>query len=133
MIVNICIIVIASFIVILVIGILIALFQFRRTAKEAEKFLEMARHQIAPIVHDVTLIVDDGKKISETFKNQVFKLDRGVDAIKEAALNVKSFQSHIEERVGHPIVELIAIIATLAQVAHHVKLLFRKSKDRIES
>ncbi|MBN1155171.1 DUF948 domain-containing protein [candidate division KSB1 bacterium] len=128
MIVNISVVVIAVFIVVLVVAILIFLVQLRRTVKEAEKFIELARLQIAPIAHDITLIIGDGKKISDSFKNQVQKLDQGVDAIKNAALNVKNFQLQIEDRVRNPLLEVISVITVIAQIIQRIRPFFVKEK-----
>ena len=63
--------IIAVFVVVFVIGILIVSFQIRRTAKEAEKFIEMARQHIAPMSHDLAIILNDAKRITESIKQQV--------------------------------------------------------------
>jgi len=128
MIVEISIIIIATFIVILVIGLLIVFFQIRRTAKELEKFLEMSRHQIAPLSHDVALIIHDGKQISESLKKQVNKLDSGVDAIKDVALSVKNFETVMEDRLKQPILDITTFIVTFAQIIQNFRIFFTRKE-----
>ena len=59
MILEISVAIIAFFVVVFVIGLLFVLVQIRRTAKEAEKLMDTSRQQIAPISHDLTIIVND--------------------------------------------------------------------------
>lgn len=116
MILEISTLIIAIFIVIFVIGVLIAVFQIRRTSREAEKFLDAARQQIVPLSHDLTIILNDTKKIIQSVERQTGKVEQGVEAIKDTAINVKNFEGEIQKRIEQPLVEIAALISIVAKV-----------------
>ena len=129
MILEISILIIAVFIIIFVIGLLIALLQIRRTAKEAEKFLDTTRQQIVPISHDITIILNDTKKIVQSIERQVGKVEEGIEAIKDTALKVKSFEAEIQERIEEPLIEMATLIAAVTKVLHGIIDYFRKDRS----
>jgi len=92
MILEISVAVIAFFVVIFVIGLLIALVQIRRTAKEAEKLMETSRQQIAPISHDLTIIVNDVKRIIQSIQKQMGMVEDGVGDIKDTVARITRFE-----------------------------------------
>lgn len=116
MIIEISMVIIAAFIVIFVSCLLIVLMQFRRTAKEAEKFLDTARQQIAPLSHDLTIVLNDSKKIVQSIERQTEKVETGVDALKDTALNVKNFETEIQQRIEQPILEITALVSAVAKI-----------------
>lgn len=130
MLVEISIVIIAAFIVVFVIGMLILAFQLRRTAREAEKFIETARQHIAPLSHDMAIIVNDSKKIVDSAKAQVEKVEQGVEAIRDTAFNLKSFEMAIQERIERPIVETVSYITAFLKLLHSVINLFSRDKKK---
>jgi len=130
MILEISVIIIASFIVILVIGLLVVLVQIRRTAKEAEKLMEISRQQIVPISHDLTIILNDTKRIVQSIERQVGKVEEGVGAIRDTAMNVKNFEEEIQERIEQPIIETVTLISAIAKVVSGIMDYFKKGKSK---
>lgn len=130
MLVEISIVIIAAFIVVFVIGMLILLFQIRKTAREAEKFIETARQHIAPLSHDMAIIVNDSKKIVSSTKEQVEKIEQGVEAIRDTAFNLKSFEMEIQDRIQQPVVETASYIAAFLKVLYSVVKIFSKDKKK---
>ena len=129
MILEVSILVIAVFIVIFVIGLLIALSQFRKTAKEAEKFLDTTRQQIVPISHDLTIILNDMKRIVQSVERQVGKVEDGVDALKDTAINVKKFEAEIQDRIEQPLIETVTLISAIAKILRGIVEYFKKDKQ----
>ena len=127
MLIEISVVIIAVFIVIFVIGILIVLFQVRRTTKEAEKFLDTARQQIVPVSHDVIIILNDVRKVVSSVERQAQKVETGVDALRDTAVNVKNFEEDIQKRIEQPILEMTVLITALARI---INSLFRFHKHK---
>lgn len=115
MIIEISVAVIAFFTVIFVIGLLIALAQIRRTAKEAEKFLDTARQHIGPIAHDLAIIFNDVKRISQSIQQQVSKVEKGVDELKQIASRINEFEKMVQEKIEQPIMLIVSLIAGLTR------------------
>ena len=115
MLVEISIVVIAVFIVIFVIGLLIALVQLRRTAREAEKLMETTRQQIVPISHDLTIVVNDVKRIVQSVQNQVGMVEQGVGNIKDAVNRISHIEKTITDRINQPIVEFAMLISAISR------------------
>jgi uncharacterized protein YoxC len=115
MIVEISIAVIAFFIVVFVIGLLIVLAQIRRTAKEVEKFLDTARQHIGPISHDLAIIFNDVKRITQSVQLQVSKVEKGVDELKQIATRINEFQRLIQEKIEQPILAIVGLIAGITK------------------
>jgi len=126
MLLEISVLIIAVFMVVLVIGILFTLSQIRKTAKEAEKFLDTARQQIVPISHDLTIILNDSKKIVQSIERQVGTVEQGVEAIKETAQNVRNFEAEIQERIEQPLIEISTLISAIARVLRGIVDYFHK-------
>lgn len=126
MIIEISVAVIAFFTVVFVIGLLIALAQIRRTAKEAEKFLDTARQHIGPISHDLTIIFNDVKRITQSVQLQVTKLEKGVDEIKQIATRINEFEKMVQEKIEQPIMAIVSLIASLTRP---IRALLDRRKD----
>ncbi|MDZ7330863.1 MAG: DUF948 domain-containing protein [candidate division KSB1 bacterium] len=126
MIIEISVAVIAFFIVVFVIGLLIALVQIRRTAKEAEKFLDTARQHIGPISHDLTIIFNDVKRITQSIQLQVTKLEKGVDELKQIATRINEFEKMVQEKIEQPIMAIVSLIASLTRP---IRALLDRRKD----
>lgn len=130
MILEISVLIIAVFIVIFVIGLLIVLAQIRRTAKEAEKFLDTARQQVVPISHDLTIIINDTKKIVQSIEKQVGDVGKGVEAIKDTVVNVKNFEAEIQRRIEQPLVEIAALISAISRILQRTFHFFQKDNRK---
>jgi len=115
MILEISVAIIAFFVVVFVIGLLIALVQIRRTAKEAEKLMETTRQQIAPISHDLTIIVNDLKKIVTSIQKQTGMVEQGVGEIKDTVIRINQFEKTLQEKLQQPIIEFATLISAVSK------------------
>jgi len=115
MILEISVTVIAFFVVVFVIGLLFVFVQIRRTAKEAEKLLDTSRQQIAPITHDLAIILNDTKKIVESIQSQVGKVEHGVDQFKETAVRINEFEKMVQQKIEQPILELSVLVTAISK------------------
>lgn len=126
MIIEISVAVIAFFTVVFVIGLLIALAQLRRTAKEAEKFLDTARQHIGPISHDLTIIFNDVKRITQSVQQQVSKVEKGVDELRQIATRINEFEKMVQDKIEQPIMFIVSLIAGLIRP---IRSLVERHKD----
>ena len=115
MILEISVAIIAFFVVVFVIGLLIALVQIRRTAKEAEKLMETTRQQIAPISHDLTIIVNDVKRIVSSIEKQTGMVEQGVGGIKDTVVRINQFEKTLQEKLEQPIIEAVTLISAVSK------------------
>jgi len=115
MLVEISIVVIAVFVVIFVIGLLVALAQIRRTAREAEKLMEVTRQQIVPISHDLTIVVNDVKRIVQSVQKQVEMVEQGVGNIKDTVARITQIEKTINERINQPFVEFATLLSAVTR------------------
>ncbi len=107
--------VIAVFIVVFVIGLLITLVQIKRTAKEAEKLMETTRLQIAPITHDLTIVVNDIKRTVQSIQNQMGMVEHGIGEIKDTVVRINKFEKVIQEKLEQPIIEFATLISAFSK------------------
>ena len=115
MILEISVAIIAFFVIIFVIGALFLFVQIRRTAKEAEKLLDTTRQQVAPLSHDLTIILNDAKKIVSSIQSQVGKVEKGVDELQEVAERFNEFEKMLEERLRQPILEFATLVTAISR------------------
>lgn len=127
MITEISVAVIAFFIVVFVIGVLILFAQIRRTAKEAEKFLDSARQHIGPISHDLAIIFNDVKRITQSVQQQVGKVEKGVDEIKQIATRINEFEKLVQDKIEQPI---LAVASLIAAIAKPIRAIFEHRKEK---
>jgi len=129
MILEISVAVIAFFVVVFVIGLLFALVQMRRTAKEAEKLMETTRQQIAPISHDLTIIVNDVKRIITSIQKQMSIVEDGVGDIKNTVTRITNFEKELQEKLQQPVIEFATLISAVSKaVRAFIEIWKRKKK-----
>jgi uncharacterized protein YoxC len=107
--------VIAAAIVVVVIVLIPVILQIRRTAREAEKFLETARMQIVPLGHDLTIISKDVSSIVQSIHRQVEKVEEGVTTVQDAAGRLREFAEAIFTIVGEPLIKLAALVSAVSR------------------
>lgn len=126
MILEISVAVIAFFVVVFVTGLLIALVQIRRTAREAEKLMDMTRQQIVPISHDLTIIVNDFKRIVQSIQTQMGVVEQGVGDIKETVTRITEFEKVLQEKLQQPIIEFATLISAVSKAMRAFIEIWRK-------
>ena len=107
--------VIAAIMVVALIFQIPILMQIRRTAREAEKFLETSRTQIVPLSHDLTVIFQEVKTVLQSIHRQVDRVEESVTTVRDAATRLREFEEEILGRVEGPLLELSALIRAVSQ------------------
>jgi uncharacterized protein YoxC len=107
--------VIAAAIVVVAIVLIPVILQIRRTAREAEKFLETARMQIVPLGHDLTIISKEVSSIVQSIHRQVEKVEEGVATVQDAAGRLREFAEAIFTIVGEPLLKLAALVSAVSR------------------
>lgn len=107
--------VIAASIVVVAIVLIPLILQIRRTAREAEKFLEMARMQIVPLSHDLTVISKEVSGIVQSIHRQVEKVEEGIATVQDAARRLREFEEAIFTIVGEPLLKLAALVSAISR------------------
>ena len=91
--------------------VIAALLRVRRAATKAEELLEAIKLQIAPVIHDVTLISAGVRKTVQRIESASEKIEDGAHALLDAAQDVKDFEARLRERIEQPIVEITLFIS----------------------
>ncbi len=107
--------VIAASIVAVAIVFIPVILQARRTAHEAEKFLEAARMQVVPLSHDLTIISREVSSILQSVHRQVDKVEEGIATVQDAAERLRDFEESILTRVQVPLLEIATLIRAASQ------------------
>jgi uncharacterized protein YoxC len=107
--------VIAASIVVVAIVLIPVILQIRRTAREAEKFLETARMQVVPLSHDLTVISREVSSILQTVHRQVDRVEDGIATLQGAAERLRDFEEAILTRVEEPLLELAALVRAVCR------------------
>jgi len=109
--------VIALCMVVIMVAAAAALWRVRRAATKAEELLEAVKLQIAPVIHDVTLISADMRKIAQRVESASEKIEDSAHALLDAAQDVKDFETRLRERIEEPIVEITSFISGMLRGA----------------
>jgi uncharacterized protein YoxC len=118
--------VIAAIMVVALIFQIPILLQIRRTAREAEKFLETSRTQIVPLSHDLTVILQEVKTILQSIHRQVDRVEESVTTVRDAATRLREFEEEILGGIEGPLLEFAALIKAISQgVSAFLRVLLR--------
>jgi len=107
--------VIAASVVVVAIVLIPVILQIRRTAREAEKFLETARMQIVPLSHDLTVISKEVSSIVQSIHRQVDRVEDGIAAVQDTARRLREFEEAIFTIVGEPLLKLAALVSAVSR------------------
>jgi uncharacterized protein YoxC len=101
--------VIAASLVLLLIFLIPALLQFRRTAHETEKLIDSVRLQVAPVSRDVAVISREAVSVIQSIHRQVDQVEDGIEMVHDVAVRVKEFQIEAQRRIEEPLLQLAAV------------------------
>jgi uncharacterized protein YoxC len=107
--------VIAASIVVVAIVLIPLILQIRRTAREAEKFLETARTHIVPLSHDLTVISKEVSSIVQSIHRQVDTVEEGIAAVRDAAERLREFEEAVLTIVEGPLVKLATLVSAVSR------------------
>jgi uncharacterized protein YoxC len=107
--------VIAASIVVVAIVLIPVILQIRRTAREAEKFLEIARMQIVPLSHDLTIISKEVSSIVQSIHRQVEKVEEGIGTVQDAAGRLREFEDAVLAIVEEPLLKLATLVSAVSR------------------
>jgi uncharacterized protein YoxC len=107
--------VIAASIVVVAIVLIPVILQIRRTAREAEKFLEIARMQIVPLSHDLTVISKEVTGIVQSIHRQVDRVEEGIATVHDAAVRLREFEETVVAIVEEPLLKLATLVSAVSR------------------
>jgi uncharacterized protein YoxC len=107
--------VIAASVVVVAIVLIPVILQIRRTAREAEKFLETARMQIVPLGHDLTIMSKEVSDIVQSIHRQVEKVEEGIATVQGAASRLREFEETVLAIVEEPLLKLAALVSAVSR------------------
>src|SRR3972149_4631984 len=107
--------VIAASIVVVAIVLIPVILQIRRTAREAEKFLEIARMQIVPLSHDLTVISREVSSVLQSVHRQVDRVEEGIATVQGAAERLREFEEGVLTIVEEPLIELATLVRAVSR------------------
>jgi uncharacterized protein YoxC len=107
--------VIAASIVLVAIVLIPLILQIRRTAREAEKFLETARMEIVPLSHDLTLISKEISSILQSIHRQLDRVEEGITAVQDAVGRLREFEEGVLTIVEGPLVKLATLVSAVTR------------------
>jgi uncharacterized protein YoxC len=103
--------VIAAILALIVIFLIPALLQVRRTAHEAEKLIDSVHMQVVPVSRDVTAISLEVKSIIQSIHRQVDRVEGGIETAHDMAVLCKEFQIEVQHRIMEPLLQLAAVFS----------------------
>jgi uncharacterized protein YoxC len=109
--------VIAASIVVVAIVLIPVILQIRRTAREAEKFLETARMQIVPVSHDLTVISRELSSILQSIHRQVDRVEEGIATVQDAVERLREFEEGVLTIAEEPLLRLTTLIRAASRGA----------------
>ena len=109
--------VIAASIVVVAIILIPVILQIRRTAREAEKFLETARMQIVPVSHDLTVISRELSSILQSIHRQVDRVEEGIATVQDAVERLREFEEGVLTIAEEPLLKLTTLIRAASRGA----------------
>ncbi|RMF69224.1 MAG: DUF948 domain-containing protein [Calditrichaeota bacterium] len=107
--------VIAGLLLVNTVFIVAALVRAMRTMGEAQRFIEMARLQLAPLSHDVTQIISDVRSIVRGVEREFPKIGDSLTAVRDTTRNLREFESMIQERIERPLLDVTAVLSALVR------------------
>ena len=113
--------VIAAILVIVVLIKIPILLQIRRTAREIEKFFEIARTQIVPLSHDLTIISKEVNSILQSIHRQLDSVEEGINTFRDTAVHLRKLRN-----IGDLLLKLPAPVpAVIRGIEAFVRVLLR--------
>jgi uncharacterized protein YoxC len=107
--------VIAASIVAVAIVLIPLILQIRRTAREAEKFLETTRTHIVPLSHDLTVISKEVSGIVQSIHRQVDQVEEGIATVQDAAGRLREFEETALTIAGEPLLKLATLVSAVTR------------------
>jgi len=107
--------VIAASVVVVAIVLIPVILQIRRTAREAEKFLETARMQIVPLSHDLTVISKEVSDIVQSIHRQVDRVEEGIATVQDAARRLREFEETVVAIAEEPLLRLATLVSAVSR------------------
>jgi uncharacterized protein YoxC len=106
--VEVSIVIIAASIVLFIMVLIPVLIRVGSAAKEIARLVETARHHVAPITHDVAVIMTRAKDVSDSVSRQVVQIEGSIQ-------KYKAYEAVIDEKIARPLVEFIALASGIVR------------------
>ena len=107
--------IIAGLIFINTVFLVVALFKALKMFTEAQKLLEVARLQLAPLTHDLTQILGDVRSIVRSVEKEMGKVGESITAVRDTTHNIREFEAMLQERIERPLLDITAVLSALVK------------------
>jgi uncharacterized protein YoxC len=97
--------VIAAIMVVAVLVQIPILLQIRRTAREIEKFFEIAHTQIVPLSHDLTTLSKEIHSILQSIHRQLDTVGESITTVRDTAVRLQNLH-----RIGDPLLKFPSLV-----------------------
>lgn len=94
----------------IMIAVLVGIWRVRRVAMKAGEILEAVKLQIAPAIHDLTLISAEVRKVAQRIGGATAKIDDSVEALRQTAFDIRGFEMRLRERIEHPVMKVLSFV-----------------------
>lgn len=101
---------IAVCMVLIMFGALALLLRLRRLVLELEKFVDTARINMPPLIHDVTQITSDVRSIVRTVEREMPKFGKALESVRETADEVHQLERAIRQRIQGPLLGVASVV-----------------------
>ncbi len=95
--------------------VVVALLKAMKLFGEAQKLLEMARLQLAPLAHDLSQITGDARSIVKSVEKEMGKVGDSLTAVRDTTRNLQEFEAMIQERIERPLLDITAVLSALVK------------------
>jgi hypothetical protein len=97
------------------------LLQIRRTAREIEKFFEIARTKIVPLSHDLTIISKEINSILQSIHRQLDSVEESITTFRDTAVRLRKLR-----KIGGPLLKLPGLVCAVTRgIEAFVRVLLR--------
>ncbi len=106
---------IAGLMCVITVFLAVVLLKAYRVFAETQKLVETVRLQLAPLTHDLTVILTDVRSIVRTAEREMGKVGESVTAVRDTARNIQRFEAQMQERIERPLLDLTAVLSALVK------------------
>ncbi|MDZ7374830.1 MAG: hypothetical protein ONB23_12810 [candidate division KSB1 bacterium] len=98
----------------------------REAARQVERLAETARLQMGPVVHDLTVVSQEVRRVVQAIGDQVEKAGEGVTALRDTAVRLRDLERGLEQKIEQPLVEVAALLSGITKGFQAFRKIWRK-------
>lgn len=126
MVLEISVAVIAVVVVVVSVFLIIVLLRVLRAIREAEAFLGNANTHIAPLSHDLTIVMQQLTETVNSAREHLDDLEKIIANVKGGSHRLGEFEQHAIQKIEEPLSQVLAATWAISQVV----LLFTRFLNR---